>query len=162
MKTYLQKLLHRSLYHRAYSRAFYSLWGISIQEIRWAFRQFFSFRYPLRSLLHVFGVLCSGIGRLILGRSLKYSFAFTGEDRIIEGILKPIINRPGTYVDVGCNHPKFLSNTYGLYRKGWRGICIDANRTLIKKYALLRPRDIAVTALISDQEKEVTFYEIEK
>ena len=98
--------------------------------------------------------------RLLLGRSLKYSFGFSGEDRILEGIYKPIIDQPGYYVDVGCNHPVFLSNTYGLYRKGWRGVCVDANRDLINKHKKYRPKDISVCALVSNEEKEREFYKV--
>ena len=96
-----------------------------------------------------------------MGRSLKYSYAFTGEDKLIEGILKPQIRQEGFYIDVGCNHPKFLSNTYGLYRKGWKGICIDANKDLINKYRYLRPQDIAIHALVSNQIEERDFYILE-
>lgn len=132
--------------------------GVVIKEIRVSFTQFFSWRYPIKSLVRVLGIITSTFTRLLLGRSLKYSYAFTGEDRIIEGILKPLITKKGSYVEVGCNHPKFLSNSYGLYRKGWRGICIDANESLIKKYAFYRPKDIAVHALVSDTSNERTFY----
>lgn len=161
MKTYLQRRLNRSLYNSAYSRGFYTLIGVTSKEIRYAFKQFYTFKYPFRSLISVFGVLYSSITRLLLGRSLKYSFAFTGEDRVIEGVLTPVISETGFYVDVGCNHPKFFSNTYGLYRKGWRGLCIDANEELIEKYRLQRPKDKAVCEVVSNEEKEVDFYEIE-
>ena len=33
--------------------------------------------------------------------------------------------RDGFYVDVGCFHPKKHSNTYFLYKRGWRGVNID-------------------------------------
>ncbi|CAD5266898.1 MULTISPECIES: FkbM family methyltransferase [unclassified Imperialibacter] len=161
MKSYLQNKLHKSLYNRAYSRAFYTMIGLSLKEIRCVFSQFYTIRYPFRSLFNIIGILFSSTTRLLLGRITKYSFAFTGEDRIIEGILKPIISNPCFYVDVGCNHPKFLSNTYGLYRKGWRGICIDANEKLIAKYCLYRPKDIAIAEVISNSVQQVDFYQIE-
>jgi hypothetical protein len=31
----------------------------------------------------------------------------------------------GFFVDVGCFHPLFYSNTWKLYKKGWRGVNID-------------------------------------
>ncbi len=95
--------------------------------------------------------------RPLLGRSSKISYAHTGEDRIIESLLKKSIRDTGFYVDVGCNHPTFISNTFSLYRKGWKGICIDGNERLIKKFSYLRPRDKAVHAVVSDQEKELEF-----
>lgn len=94
-------------------------------EIRSSFRQFSTWRFPLKSMFRVVSVILSALVRLLLGRSLKYSYAFAGEDRIIEGLLMPRITEPGFYVDVGTNHPKLFPNTYGLYRKGWGGICID-------------------------------------
>ena len=161
MKSYLQKKLHKSLYDNAYSRAFYTQTGVVIKEIQCAFKQFYSNKYPLKSMLNVVRAFSSSILRFILGRSLKFSFAFTGEDRIIEGIIKPKINESGFYVEVGCNHPKFLSNTYGLYKKGWKGLCIDANESLIKKFRLQRPKDIAVCAVISNEVKDINFFQIE-
>jgi hypothetical protein len=79
------------------------------------------------------------------------SYAHTGEDRLIDSLLKPIITQKGFYVEVGCNEPIFISNTFSLYKRGWNGICIDANEKLIKKYARLRPKDIAVSALVSNE-----------
>ena len=149
------------LYKNAYSRAFFGLWGIVIREITQSFAQYFTWKFPVRSFLRTFCIILSAVLRLFLGRSLKYSFGFAGEDRIIEGMLKPVISKGGYYVDVGCNHPTFLSNTYGLYRKGWRGLCIDANSELIEKYQLFRPKDRAVCKLISDSPGERTFYEVQ-
>ena len=161
MKEVLRKKLKKSLYHRAYSRALYTLWGTVIKEIRLSFRQFYTWKYPVKSFFRTLTIIFSSFTRVFLGRSLNYSFAFTGEDRIIEGIIKPIIDKNGLYVDVGCNHPKFLSNTYGLYRKGWRGLCIDANNSLIKKYNYYRPKDIAIHSLVSNVTEERTFYLVE-
>jgi FkbM family methyltransferase len=67
----------------------------------------------------------------------------------------------GFYVDVGCNLPVHYSNTYKLYQNGWRGIAIDANRDLVSEYARVRPRDIAVAALVSDEEKDMCFHVFE-
>ena len=159
--TAVRERFHTLLYKKAYSRAAFTLWGLVIMETRMSFRQFFTWKYPVRSLFQTLGVLGSSSARLLLGRSVKYSYAFAGEDRIIEALLKPKITQPGFYVDVGCNHPKFLSNTYGLYRKGWRGICIDANPNLIKRHHLYRPKDKAIATLISDTKEERDYYEVE-
>ena len=63
----------------------------------------------------------------------------------------------GFYVDVGCNHPKRLNNTYLLYQRGWRGINIDGNSSLIKKYAGCRKKDINLVQIISNEEGWVNF-----
>ncbi len=48
--------------------------------------------------------------KLVLGRTAKISYAFKGEDTIIEGLLNLPISYNGFYVDVGCNHPVYISN----------------------------------------------------
>lgn len=158
MKKNLQRIFYNSLYKSGYSRARFTMFGIVFQELRVNLGQFFTWRNPVISFFRAFLVFQSTILRLLIGRNVKYSFAYTGEDRIIESILKPLIYHKGFYVDVGCNHPKYISNTYALYRKGWRGICIDANKELIKKYRLQRPKDIAINALVSNEVRTKTFY----
>ena len=135
--------------------------GLTLMEMRVAPGQFFSVKYPIRSIVHVFQIYISIFLRLISGRNIKLTYGFYGEDRILEGLLKPRIGYKGFYVDVGSNHPKFLSNTFGLYRKGWRGICVDANEKLIKKHRRLRPRDCAIATLVSSNKSVRKFYSVE-
>ncbi|KOY88273.1 hypothetical protein AD998_17800 [bacterium 336/3] len=98
--------------------------------------------------------------RLTFGRSARISYAFTGEDRLIESILKPKITKTGFYVEVGCNHPTFISNSFLFYRRGWKGICVDANENLIHKYKYLRPRDKAICSFVSNISKPIEFIEL--
>lgn len=161
LKNLAVSLLQDYLYKSAFQRSFFTLIGIVFKEIRVSFRQFFTFKYPVFSLFRSLSINISSLNRIFLGRSLKYSFSFTGEDRIIESLLKPLIYQDGFYVDVGCNHPIFLSNTYQLYRKGWKGICVDANPKLIKSFERLRPRDKAICALVSETEERKYFYRLE-
>lgn len=157
MKEIFQRLFFNPLYKKAYTRAVFSSFGIFIQEVKVAFKQFFTFRYPL-SIFYVARQFSLSVFRLIAGRSARISYAHTGEDRIIDSILKPIITQPGFYVEVGCNEPIFISNTFSLYKRGWKGICIDANGELIKKYKKKRPRDIAVQALVSNSIEERDYF----
>jgi len=64
----------------------------------------------------------------------------------------------GFYVDVGAHHPMRLSNTYRLYRRGWRGLNIDANPGSMKAFQKVRPRDINVEAAVSSTQQELTYY----
>ena len=50
----------------------------------------------------------------------------------------------GFYVDVGAHHPVRFSNTYLFYRRGWRGINIDAQPGSMRLFRKHRPRDINV------------------
>ena len=63
----------------------------------------------------------------------------------------------GFYVDIGCHHPFRGSNTLSLYSRGWRGVVVDGNPELIALFKRVRPRDIAICAIVSDQERPVTF-----
>jgi hypothetical protein len=156
----LKQYFHTSLYQKAYSRALFTTFGIVIKEIRVSFRQFFTWRSPVLSFLRALKYLLLPLLRLLQGRSVRPGYGFTGEDRLIESLLKTQITYNGFYVDVGCNDPRFLSNTFLFYRRGWRGICIDANEALIRKHRRIRPNDMAVYALVSDTATERTFYEL--
>ncbi len=87
------------------------------------------------------------------------SYAQTGEDRIIATLLDG--RSTGFYVDVGCNHPIRYSNTFALYKRGWRGINIDANAQLIDRYRRVRPRDVSISAVVSSSSRDVVFTEFE-
>jgi FkbM family methyltransferase len=64
----------------------------------------------------------------------------------------------GFYVDVGAHHPMRFSNTFLLYRKGWRGLNIDANPNSMQMFRRVRPRDINVEAAVSCNRQELTYY----
>jgi hypothetical protein len=53
-------------------------------------------------------------------------YSQAGEDAILSNIFNYVLPTDrGFYVDVGAYHPFKHSNTYLLYRAGWRGINID-------------------------------------
>jgi FkbM family methyltransferase len=94
--------------------------------------------------------------RKLMDYEFNFYFSQTGEDIVLKHLMR---DRPvGTYVDVGCNHPIRLSNTFLLYLNGWKGICIDANEKLCKKFRKIRPFDTVIHSAVSDVEEEVTFY----
>ena len=68
----------------------------------------------------------------------KKSYSQEGEDLLVDRFLdcKPL----GFYVDVGARRPKRFSNTYRLYRRGWRGLNIDANPGSMAPFRRIRPR----------------------
>lgn len=77
------------------------------------------------------------------------SYGQTGEDRIIESLLPNL--KSGFYVDIGCNQPIANSNTFKLYRRGWSGINVDANKELIRQFEYIRPRDKNICSIVSDK-----------
>lgn len=87
----------------------------------------------------------------------NFYFSQFGEDVVLR-VLVGSEQKTGFYVDVGAYHPKHLSNTFYFYKKGWRGINIDANPNSIQLFNSVRSRDINVNAVISSQAEQVTFY----
>lgn len=65
-----------------------------------------------------------------------------GEDLVLNRLLDGQMQ--GFYVDVGAHHPVRFSNTYLFYKRGWRGINIDAMPGSMKKFCKVRPRDINI------------------
>lgn len=74
------------------------------------------------------------------------SYSAFGEDRLIDHVFRH--RQGGFYVDVGCCWPVAFSNTYLLYRRGWRGLAIDADPEFAEPFARNRPGDVFVNAAI--------------
>lgn len=87
-------------------------------------------------------------------RYLKYkinffpSYGATGEDVLLRKVFK---NKTGFYVDVGALHPINGSNTYNLYKKGWKGINFDLMFDNIRLFKIFRPRDISLNVAVSSK-----------
>jgi FkbM family methyltransferase len=92
---------------------------------------------------------------------LTMSYSMSGEDLFIKHLFGKN-KRSGFYVDIGCNNPIQKSNTFKLYLKGWNGICADGNATLVKKFRKIRKKDICLHAIVSDERKEMVFFQDEK
>ena len=89
------------------------------------------------------------------GYALK-SYSQEGEDMILRRLFEN--QTKGFYVDVGAHHPIRFSNTYFFYKKGWRGINIDAMPGSMKLFNKIRPRDINIEKAISDKKEVLTYY----
>lgn len=89
------------------------------------------------------------------GYSLK-SYSQEGEDMILRRFFEN--QDTGFYIDVGAHHPKRFSNTYFFYKKGWRGINIDAMPGCMKLFNKFRPRDINIEKPISDKQEILKYY----
>lgn len=84
------------------------------------------------------------------------SYSQEGEDRILWRVFGH--QKIGFYIDVGAHHPKRFSNTYIFYKKGWRGINIDAMPGSMKAFMKSRPRDINLEIPISNKPQKLTYY----
>lgn len=92
----------------------------------------------------------------------KYeSYSQCGEDKIIEFILSYLgeKNIGLSYLDIGCNDYRNLSNSYALYKKGIRGVLIDANPIYLDEIKIYRPEDIVLNCGIgAKNSKKMKFY----
>ncbi|MDR3623858.1 MAG: FkbM family methyltransferase [Chlamydiales bacterium] len=110
-------------------------------------------------LSHFKNSLKVSFSRLCFGFGTK-SYAQFGEDMILKSIFDG--QKKGFYVDVGAHHPKNLSNTFYFYKRGWKGINIDAMPGSMKKFLHKRKRDINLEVAISDKEQFLDFYTFNK
>ncbi|MEJ7610365.1 MAG: FkbM family methyltransferase [Ferruginibacter sp.] len=89
----------------------------------------------------------------------QLNYAQFGEDLIINhfftlrGIAAP------SYLDIGANEPKFISNTFFFYEKGASGVLVEPNPILSAKLRKARPRDKVLNMGIGfEAEAEADFY----
>jgi len=91
----------------------------------------------------------------------KRTTSQSGEDSIVAYVTMVLGIRPEdvTYLDLGANHAKELSNTYYFYQRGARGVLVEANPELIPELKLMRHGDQVVNRCVSDVDgKTVEFY----
>ena len=94
--------------------------------------------------------------KMLARRFQRVSFSQEGEDLLLLHIFE---NYPsGFYVDVGAFHPVKFSNTYLLYKRGWRGINIDATPGSMDLFRRWRKRDINVEAAVGDRTGILNYY----
>jgi len=91
----------------------------------------------------------------------KKTYSQSGEDSIIAYIANAlgIDFAQCSYLDIGANHAKDMSNTYFFYRSGAKGVLVEANPKLIPELSLYRSRDCILNKCIDTTSgKMVDFY----
>jgi len=94
--------------------------------------------------------------KLFTERNWTESYSQEGEDMVLRKIFEH--RNEGFFVDVGAHHPKRFSNTYYFYKRGWRGINIDAAPGSMIPFNNERSEDINVEAAVLNETKSLTFY----
>jgi len=93
----------------------------------------------------------------------KRSFAANGEDLLVVGWLRHYqcdLSRI-RYIDVGANHPIFLSNTFMLYEAGASGVLIEPDPRQAELLRAKRPRDVVVNAGVAfDHQRSATLFQM--
>lgn len=84
------------------------------------------------------------------------SYSQEGEDLIVGRLLGQA--RSGFYVDVGSHHPFRFSNTYLLYLKGWRGLCVDPLPGSSALFRRWRKHDIAIEMGVSGEPSTMDYF----
>lgn len=85
-----------------------------------------------------------------------FAFSQEGEDLLINRILNN--KSEGFFIDIGAHHPIRFSNTYFFYRKGWRGINVDAMPGAMKAFEQFRPEDTNIEAAVSNKAEQLTYF----
>lgn len=86
----------------------------------------------------------------------KTAYSSWGEDILLNFIF--LNKNDGFYVDIGCYHPEYESNTKILYDRGWNGINIDANKSMIERFKIYRPQNINLNLAVSSENKKFINY----
>jgi FkbM family methyltransferase len=95
-----------------------------------------------------------------LGEGFQICFSQEGESLILDRLFN---NRnEGFYIDIGAHHPKRFSNTFSMYRRGWRGISIDPTPGLSEKFECLRRGDLFIPVAVSDIEQPTEFFQFDE
>lgn len=70
------------------------------------------------------------------------SFSQKGEDLLcLAYFAKRGITR-GVYLDIGCFHPRWISNTHLLHKKGWQGHAVDIDEFKLRAMRIARGRNV--------------------
>ena len=88
----------------------------------------------------------------------RISYAQNMEDILLDRLFR---GRPGTFVDIGANHPFLDNNTYFFYLRGWRGVNVEPAPRGQALFLEHRPEDRNLAVAASDTDGELPFYEVD-
>lgn len=92
-----------------------------------------------------------------LSKFKQVHYSQNGEDIILKSEFPR--GYKGFYVDVGAHHPYRISNTYKLFKAGWRGMNIDANPKTITLFKHARPKDINLNVGVGKEVLKATYHQ---
>tara|TARA_B100002051_G_C16653823_1_gene595389 strand:+ start:83 stop:811 length:729 start_codon:yes stop_codon:yes gene_type:complete len=72
----------------------------------------------------------------------KRSYSQKGEDLLVYSYFDK--RKTGFYLDIGCYHPKWISNTYLLHKKGWNGVALDIDQHKLDTFKFSRGKKVKV------------------
>lgn len=96
------------------------------------------------------------------GHSSQYyghiSYSQHGEDLFIVDLFRQFGMEKFSYLDLGAHHPLDISSTALMYKRGCRGVNVEANPNLILEICKHRPEDVNVNRGVHIEKGEKTFY----
>ena len=95
------------------------------------------------------------------------SYSEVGEDILLYKLFHPkkaenlpnIFKENGFYIDIGSNHPVSNSQTYLMYKNGWKGIAIDPSPEYFSYFKKMRPLDIILPFGVSQKNGEMQYFQ---
>ena len=93
---------------------------------------------------------------IVQKKSISYSQK--GEDLILKSYFDHIGLKNGYYLDIGCFHPTWISNTHLFHKKGWTGTAVDIDDFKLRAMSLLRRKKVRtiLAAINNDETVETT------
>ena len=89
----------------------------------------------------------------------RRSYSQDGEDMVLRSLMEDYPKGyKGVFVDIGAHHPVRFSNTYFFYKKGWRGINVDAMPGSMNLFKWLRSKDVNLEVGVGPENDNLTFY----
>ena len=100
----------------------------------------------------IFDFICFLVGY----KYFKISYSQSGEDLILLKYLKNKKIEKGKYLDIGAFHPRWVSNTYLLHKKGFTGYCVDLDEERLRWFRFARGSRVkTICGAISNSKSEV-------
>ena len=60
-----------------------------------------------------------------------------------------LIDKPGSYLEIGASHPISINNTYALEQRGWTGISLDIEASNLHEWNQHRKNPLIITDAIT-------------
>ena len=82
---------------------------------------------------------------IYLSNLTKKSYSQYGEDLIIRSYFqRHFADKQGNYLDIGCYHPKGISNTHLLHESGWHGTVVDIDDYKLSLFKKRRGNNVEI------------------
>ena len=82
------------------------------------------------------------------------SYSQAGEDAVLRFLFADKKIKKISYLEIGTSSPDYSNNTYLFYKNGSKGVCVEADKTLIPQIKKLRPQDKILNVGVAVSEKD--------